>query len=347
MYISYVFYWCTQRGGEVPVEVLEVSQHQPAGETCWGPNIRIPKFRSLQMKNPNQSWPARMFNVHIVVFCVKDVEYFQYSFCMYSTHTCMHICNLYVLREGGYICVVYWNIERNNVPFSVEVSKQESSDELEHRLGGRCSSSRDLSHQLAWTRALAMTALAVSIHRNTQNVRVCFPRRKHTKRIACYAKTHMYISYVFYRIGYKQRGGEVPVEFVFELSQLQTAGETVHHTSFRCSSHVQDDDYKLQQTRSEPKIRIPKFRCHQMENPNQSWPARMIKIRIVNSSVLCERHTVFTLFILHVFYAYLHAHVQLVNKHWSQVPLLFEADVSRPKENPVVLRTVLACVYFV
>ena len=148
MYISYVFYWCTQRGGEVPVEVLEVSQHQPAGETCWGPNIRIPKFRSLQMKNPNQSWPARMFNVHIVVFCVKDVEYFQYSFCMYSTHTCMRICNLYVLREEGYICVVYWNIERNNVPFSVEVSKQESSDELEHRLGGRCSSSRDLSLQL-------------------------------------------------------------------------------------------------------------------------------------------------------------------------------------------------------
>ena len=199
MYISYVFYWCTQRGGEVPVEVLEVSQHQPAGETCWGPNIRIPKFRSLQMKNPNQSWPARMFNVHIVVFCVKDVEYLQYSFCMYSTHTCMHICNLYVLREEGYICVVYWNIEKNNVPFSVEVSKQESSDELEHRLGGRCSSSRDLSHQLA---------------------------------------------------------------------------------------------------------------CKQT-------------------------------------YAYLHAHVQLVNKHWSQVPLLFEADVSRPKENPVVLRTVLACVYFV
>ena len=65
------------------------------------------------MKNPNQSWPARMINVHIVLFCVKDEEFVHYSFCMFSTHTCMHISNLYVLyqhicvlRKEAYICVV-------------------------------------------------------------------------------------------------------------------------------------------------------------------------------------------------------------------------------------------------
>ena len=83
-----------------------------------------------------------------------------------STSNCMCIIHfLFLLRVESYICVVdCWIIERKKVPFafSVEVSKKEPSDELEHRLRGRCSRTRDLSLQLDWYRVLAMTALSTS-----------------------------------------------------------------------------------------------------------------------------------------------------------------------------------------